>query len=847
MLRATPPGEDGIEKPGPQPGDNSEITSRALVRHTQGFALEEEGGAYDGDDEESFEERPTDIEFLQMVREADESALMYINQVNRDSWERGYRAFHQEHFSDSKYLTRDFNNRSKLFIPKTRGAVIKDMAATAASLFGSIDAVNCMPGDEGDPKQRGSAAVLKELINYRTDRATGKASIPWFHVAMGARQTSLITGVCLAKQYWKLELKRAGEEQFQDEEDGETKLRDVWQPQIDRPESDLIPPENFVIDAAADWRSPAQSASYVIIKWPMRIDEIRRRQRDPRNPWNALDESILKASSEGTQQQMESIRRAREQGLDRFDRSQNTRHFDVIWVWESFIRTAGQDWTFFSIGDKHLLTDPKPVEEVYPEQFGERPLVLGYGSLEAFRIFPMSNVESWQPLQQEANDIRNLSLDSLKQNIMPVTKVVRGRNVDLDQLRRRGQGSAIMVTKADDVTWEKAPDISSAVVEMTQKLDIEFDDLSAQQNYGTVGDNNQLGKTLGGLKLAAGAANAVQEFNIRIWIETWCEPVLTQIARLEQFYESDPIILGIAGQRAQLLQKHGINTIDDELLENNVTVRVNIGLGAGDPQQRLAKFQSAIQVALPLLQLSPEFAQQKITIDPEAVMEEVFGAAGYRDGGKRFVKPGQGQQAPPTLQPQIQKLLAEAERARQMGKAAIVNAMSNAAKVGIAIKEEERQKILDEFDMHFQHVDQMGKALDLGHKHGSAVAGAQNAARGLNPDGTPMLPPPSASGEGGEGGGPSDAAAGSVAPAGGSGPPPDLSGGQPGAGNAGVAPEDLGKHGIPAANAGEQQQQDDAALNHQIEQAAKKPRKRTVNITKRGPDGRASGFEVIDH
>jgi hypothetical protein len=104
---------------------------------------------------------------------------------------------------------------------------------------------------------------------------------------------------------------------------------------------------------------------------------------------------------------------------------------------------------------------------------------------------------------------------------MPVTKVVRGKNVDLDQLKRRGQGSAVMVQNKDDVTWEQTPTFPSQVVQMTQKLDIEFDDLSGQQNYGTINDNNNLGKTLGGLKLAAGAANAVQEFDIRVWIETW--------------------------------------------------------------------------------------------------------------------------------------------------------------------------------------------------------------------------------------------------------------------------------------------------------------------------------------
>jgi len=841
MLRAQPPGEDGVTKSRPSStDDNIGLSSRTLARAEDGHG--EAGMNVEGDDDIPFDEKPDDNEFLQMVYEADQQALQYVNQVNRQHWERGYRAYHQEHFGDSKYKTRDYQNRSKLFVPKTRTSVRKDMAATAASLFGSIDAVNCMPGNEGDPFQRGSAAVIKELVNYRTDRATGKASIPWFHVAMGSRQTSLITGICLSKQYWKLELRREGKEEFDDEEDGETKERDVWVPDVDRPECDLMPPENFVIDPAADWRNPAQDAAYVILKFPMRIDEIRRRQRDPRNPWKAIDENVLKTSGEGAQMQMESIRRAREQGLDRFDNSQTTRHFDVIWVWESFIRTAGEDWTFMSIGNKRLLTDPKPVREVYPEQFGERPLVLGYGSLEAFRIFPMSNVESWQMLQQESNDIRNLSLDALKQNIMPVTKVVRGRNVDLDQLRRRGQGSAILVTEKDDVTWEQAPTFPQAVVEMTQKLDIEFDDLSGQQNYGTVQDNNQLGKTLGGLKLAAGAANAVQEFDIRIWIETWCEPVLTQIVRLEQFFESDPIVLGICGDRAKLEQKFGVNQVTDELLENNVTIRVNVGLGSGDPEQRLSKFNSATQIAMPLLQLSPDFKSGKVVMDYEAVMEEVYGAAGYRDGGRRFVKPGQQQGPSPEQDAAVDKLKSEAEKNRASAKAGIVTALANAAKVGLGQKELEDAFVDAQFQRSIQHMDQAGAAADLGHQHGHAITDRRNAARGLNPDGTPQLPPSGPTEGGGQGGGPPGASTG-VAAGGGAGPPPE----NPGAGNAGVNPSTLGQHGVPAGDAGQQGAQDQAAAAKGLEQSLKKPRRHTVTIAKRGPDGRASQFHIEEH
>jgi hypothetical protein len=624
---------------------------------------------------------------------------------------------------------------------------------------------------------------------------------------MGARQTSLMTGFCVSKQSWKLDLKRKGTETFID--DGEERERDVWVPHIDRPDCQLIPPENCVIDPACDWTNPAQDSAYFIIKWPMRIDEIRRKQRDPAQ---AVEQGLGGGAEVG--------RRGRDvaggcnpprarAGHRPLRRDQCRPNFDVIWVWESYIRTAGEDWTFISIGDKHMLTDPAPVEEVYPEQGGERPLSFGYGSFEAFCIFPQAAVESWQMLQQEANDVRNLTLDAFKQNVMPVTKVVRGRQIDLDQLKRRGQGTSIMVNKPDDVTWEKPPDVPQSAATLKQQLDIEFDDLAGQQNYGTVQDNNALGKTLGGLKLAAGAANAVQEFDIAVWVETWAENALNQIVRLEQYYESDPIVLGLCGDRAQLMEKHGISEITDDLLENNVTIRVNIGFGAGDPQQRLAKFNSAVQVALPMAQLDPRFKSGEFSVDSEEVFQEVFGGAGYRDGGKRFIKKGQPQ-ANAGADAAADKLKSEAEKNRSQAKKNILDALSNAAKVGIDVSKLELAVAQHKFDVDAGHMEQLGKAREMGHAHGMAIADRKMAAQGLNPDGTPIVPPgQEAAGADGE-----PAAA---APA----PVP------------GEDPAALGGSAAPAADAGQQQMP--------VNQPAKP---RSIKITGRGPDGRANQFEV---
>lgn len=725
MLRSQPAAEDGLKRP-----------KAAATANDDPFAGAD--GMSDAAREQQDAPELQEQDFLEMVREAEGQAQLYSNQVNRKSWTRSYRAYQQQHFVGSKYSSPEYANRSKLFIPKTRAAVRKDLAALSASLFGSIDAVTCVPGNESDPLQKASAAVVQELVNYRTDRSSGKASIPWFHVALGARQTSLLTGICLSKQSWKLELRKTGVELAKhpngdamiDEETGEQMERDVYKPHIDRPDVTLFPPENFVIDPAADWTNPAQDAAYVILKYPMRIDEIRAKQQDPRNPWRELSDQELRGALQAkANMDQAAIRRAREQGLDRFDETQTGQQFDVLWVYETFVRANGTDWTFVSIGDQHLLTDPKPVEEVYPEQFGERPLVMGYGAFEAFRIFPMSAVESWSMLQMEANDLRNLVLDALKQNVMPVTKVVRGRSIDLDQLKRRGQGSAIMVNKPDDVTWEKPPEPPQTAHAMKQMLDIEFDDLAGQQNYGTVADNNALGKTLGGLKLAAGAANAVQEFDQRVFIETWCEPVLSQLVRLEQYYESDPVILGLCGDRAQLLQKYGVNEITNDLIENEVAIRVNIGLGAGDPQQRLGKFQMAAAVVGPIMAQHPDFLSGKMELDIEAVMSEVFGAVGYRDGGRRFVKQGEPKQNP-MQDVEVDKTKSEAERNRMQGKASLLSAIANLGKVGIEDKKADHDIAMGQSGMQLDHLDavlgiadRVMQAKDMGNRHASEQIG----------------------------------------------------------------------------------------------------------------------------
>jgi hypothetical protein len=732
MLRLNPPDPSAvigaraipvtINSPGTPMGEDGLTRGRGEIENEAADDAANPEGVDSGGNE-----TPDSIDFLQLIREAELQAEQYAVQINRKAWSQSLRAFHNEHTIGSKYTRPEWRGRSRLFVPKTRAAVRKDNAAVAASLFNTIDAINCLPGDDGDQMQRASAAVMQQLVNYRTDRTSGKAAFPWFLVAMGARQNAVLTGVCLSKQSWKQEFRKVEEQQYDgtdDESGAQTqKVRQRWKLITDRPDMQLIPSENFVIDPGAEWTNPAQSAAYLLIKWPMQIGEVRDKMDAPVNPWNEVEDSVLQTAVENVSMDSAAVRRAREFGLDRFDETSTGTTFKIVWVYECYMRVDGEDYTFLSIGDKAYLTDPRPVADVYPEQDGERPLALGYGSLEAHRIYPMAPAESWQPLQTETNDLRNLLLDATRQNVMPISKVKRGRQIDMDQVKRRSSGSSIIVTDKDDVVWETPPQIPQSAVEMTRELDLEMDDLAGQQNYGSVETNNALGKTLGGLKLAAGAANAVQEFDIRLWIETWATPALAQIVNLEQYYESDITVLGLCAQRAQLFQKHGINQLTDQLLDQQVTVRVSVGLGAGDPQQRLAKFQSAAQVVAPLLAQTKEFQSGQVELDWEEVCNEVFGAAGYRDGGKRFFKDNGQPSQNPMQDLQTAALKAKIEKDKQQGKAAMFGGLAQLAKAALG-KRELEANVVDMLLGHQQDANSMG--FEHGHRHNDQILSARD-------------------------------------------------------------------------------------------------------------------------
>lgn len=592
------------------------------------------------------------IDFLSLIGQAERISKDYQQRTIEQPLSRSYRAWQNQHATTSKYLGTAYRGRSRLFMPKTRSAVRKNLATAAGALFSTDRVVNVTAEHEDDPIQRATAAVMAEDLDMRLTRTTNKTGMPWFMIAMGAALDGQLTGVCITKQFWEYEEVDDGEETITMmvpdpdtgepllDEDGnpfeiETKQR-KYRVTKDRPMSELHPIENSGIDPTAPWYSPAQLGRWFYMNYAMGISDVRAKMdsqdKDGNNYWLDVSDEVLQKGR--VEEDRSGNRRVREGGSDRYQDGKGTGDLEVVWIRENFMRIDGTDWHFWSVGRHAYLTEPRPVHEVYPELGGERPYTMGFSQLDTHRVFPMSPVESWQPLQLELNDITNLRQDTLKRSIAPLPMVKRGKNVDLTQMQRRGQPDAVlMVDDTSDVVFTQTPGPSGASYTETSVNNSMFDELAGVFSTSSVQSTRSLNETVGGMQLMAGAANSVSEFDLRIWVETWVEPTLRQILHLIRYHESDERLVKIAGAKARAVQQFRYLPGVDDFENTEVSLRVNVGIGAADPMQKLAKLQTAFSMLTPIM---PEFAAQGIKINPEAIIEEVMGAAGFKDGRRFF-------------------------------------------------------------------------------------------------------------------------------------------------------------------------------------------------------------------
>lgn len=546
-------------------------------------------------------------DYLSLARDAYNASTTFFDSSIRKQVEGAIRQFQGVHPAGSKYHSDSYKTKSRLFRPKTRATIRKNEAVAAEALFSTRDAVAVGAEDDNNQLQMAAAGLMKHLVEYRL-----KKSIPWFLVSMGAYQDAQTVGVCISYNYWEY---------------NKAKKRD-------RPCIELLPIENFRFDPAASWLDPVNSSPYNIRMIPMYVKDVRARMRradgQGKRRWKPLEDSQILAAMNAY---ADTTRLTRERGrTDSTSQSQAINDFSIVWVHENIMEIDGRDFVWFTLSTFGLLTDPVPLEEEY--WHGVRPFTLGYCVIETHKNYPDGVAGITKDTQAEINDTANMRLDNWKFAMNKRYFAKRGAQVDIRSITRNVPGAVTLMNDPDgDVKVIDTADVTSSAHQEQDRLNLDFDDIAGTMSQSSVMSNRKLNETVGGLNLLTSNSNQVGSYQLRTWVETWVEPTLRQLMLLEAYYETDQTILKMAGQAAKLQEDFGLDAITDELMQQELTLTVDVGIGATNPQDKVNNFLTGMRA---LKEILTDGVLERYGLDVQDVVKEVFGHLGYRDGGRFF-------------------------------------------------------------------------------------------------------------------------------------------------------------------------------------------------------------------
>lgn len=539
------------------------------------------------------DENTTDDDgWLARARSAYRSSTTYMDSNFRKEWEDSIRAFNNQHPSDSKYVSPAYDKRSKLYRPKIRAVIRKNEAATAAAFFSNMEVVDVSATDQTDRAQLVSADVMKQLLQYRLTK-----TIPWFQIVLGGMQDAQTVGAVVGHAYWNTD-------------------KDI-------PVIDLVPIENVRFDPSASWLDIVNTSPYFIHMLPMYVMDIKSKMES--GEW--MEHPLTTATSNP----IDTTRVARNANKED-PQSNETRalgDYEIVWVQRHIHRKDDQDYEFYTLGELALLSKPVPLaESVF---HGKRPYVIGSCVLETHKPLPSSIPRLARGLADEVNEIANQRIDNVKFALNKKWFAKRGVEVDLAGLVRNVPGGVVMmndpVNDVREISW---PDVTQSSYLEQQGLDLLTDELLGNFNPAalmTSGAGNAPARNMAMLSQSNGT---LVEYLIRTYVVTFVQPILRQLILLEQQYETDRVVLGIASKNSKLLQRFGIDEVTDELLMQEITLSVNVGMGATDPTNKLQKFLAAMGAFSNMVKQPPP------GVNMVEVGKEIFGHLGYADGSRFF-------------------------------------------------------------------------------------------------------------------------------------------------------------------------------------------------------------------
>jgi hypothetical protein len=340
--------------------------------------------------------------------------------------------------------------------------------------------------------------------------------------------------------------------------------------------------------------------------------------------WHKLSMDQLLMARENSD---DSTRQARtNQSQDATQQDREVHEYDIVWVHRHIHRFKGEDFEWYMLASRYMLTDPEPLEaNVW---HGDRDYVIGTWNIETHKAVPASVPTLGRGLQEETNDIGNQRGDNVKLVLNKRWFAKRSANVDTTSLVRNVPGGVTMVNDVEkdvkEVSW---PDITQSAYEEQARVDADFDALLGNFNPMAPGAGGRNPRESTRTMLGVQAPSMMMtEYALMTYVQTFLLPCLRQLVLLEQYYESDMVLLAVAGQKAKIAQRFGVNEVTDAILEKRIAVNINIGMGATDPVMKMNRFSQAVSSYANICKTPPP------GMDLKEVGKEFMALAGYQDG-----------------------------------------------------------------------------------------------------------------------------------------------------------------------------------------------------------------------
>ena len=655
----------------PQPPSIADPRSAEMDLEYLGQEGDDDGPMPEQADDDDAEFEKGQPNWARRAKDAWRFSTSFVDSNYRRQWDDSIRAFNNQHPGDSKYNSEIFRKRSNIFVPKTRSIIRKNEAAAASAFFSNMDRISVTAQNANDAQERVSAEVMQALLQYRLTK-----SIPWFQLVMGGMQDAQTQGAAIAHVHWRYTMRKDAK--------GKLVRSD------DKPVVDLVPIENFRFDPSALWTDPINSSPYLIHIMPMYVTDVKARMSrpDPKGrQWREYPDSALLAGETDDSTRRTRVNNQQDPALER----RTVSDYDICFVHRHIHRWNGTDYEFYTLRSERMLTDPEPLESTVFH--GKRPYIMGQMMIETHKPLPTPLPILVKGLQDEINEIKNQRMDNVKFVLNKGYFAKRGKNVDLPALVRNVPGRVVLMDNpAEDVVENQWQDVTQSAYLEEDRNTANFDELVGNFSAASVQTSRSPREPARAMTLLQAPATMLTEYALMTYAETFISPILRQLVLLEQFYETDQNILNLAGQRSKQFQKFGMDKVTDDMLEREMVVNVNVGMGNTDPVTKLQKFLAGVQAFAAVAAAPPP------GMNLSEVWKEIAALSGYADG-ERFTL-GEDpehvklQQQNQQLMGAMQKLLDERKDKSESNAVKVdTNRENNIVKLLLADKEDMHQNV----------------------------------------------------------------------------------------------------------------------------------------------------------